>query len=80
MIANPARRLAGIKILKLLPFQGDLADCIFNPGCCPGLGASALSGRMASRRNCKSGETPSGLPHLRKFCPLLLRNNLEDFG
>ena len=28
----------------------------------------------------QSGETPSGLPHLRKFFPLLLRNNLEDFG
>ena len=28
----------------------------------------------------QSGETPSGLPHVRKFCPLLLRDNLEDFG
>lgn len=46
--------------------------------------------------DCKSGETPNEnkelvipcleygvlarLPHLQKFCPLLFRNNLEDFG
>ena len=32
--------------LKLLPLQGDFVNYVFNPGCCPGLGASALSGRV----------------------------------
>ena len=30
---------------KLLPLQGDRLASINNPGWCPGLGASALSGR-----------------------------------
>ena len=34
-------------VLKLLPLQGDRGKCCLYPGCCPGLGASALSGRMA---------------------------------
>ena len=35
---------------KALALSGRLVGCIFNPGCCPGLGAFALSGRMASPR------------------------------
>ncbi len=35
-----------LSISKLLPFQGDFVVFILNPGRCPGLGASALSGRM----------------------------------
>ena len=35
------------KYVKLLPLQGDLVVNIYDPGCCPGLGASALSGRAA---------------------------------
>ena len=31
---------------KLLPLQGDRLASINNPGWCPGLGASALSGRI----------------------------------
>ena len=30
----------------LLPFQGDLFVELYTPGCCPGLGAFALSGRI----------------------------------
>ena len=30
----------------LLPLQGVLLNALFYPGCCPGLGASALSGRV----------------------------------
>ena len=33
-------------ILKLLPLQGDKFVSIITPGRCPGLGASALSGRV----------------------------------
>ena len=33
------------KKIKLLPLQGDRLASINNPGWCPGLGASALSGR-----------------------------------
>ena len=33
-------------VLKLLPLQGDRFAAIKSPGRCPGLGASALSGRM----------------------------------
>ena len=33
-------------VLKLLPLQGDRFAAIKKPGRCPGLGASALSGRM----------------------------------
>ena len=33
-------------VLKLLPLQGDRLAGIKNPGRCPGLGASALSGRV----------------------------------
>ena len=43
--------------MEAFALSGRLVDCMFNPGCCPGLRASALSGRMASRQNCKSGET-----------------------
>ena len=32
--------------LKLLPLQGVLLNALFYPGCYPGLGASALSGRV----------------------------------
>ena len=35
-----------LSISKLLPFQGDFAFCQYYPGCYPGLGASALSGRI----------------------------------
>jgi len=35
------------KYMKLLPLQGDLVVNIYDPGRCPGLGASALSGRAA---------------------------------
>ncbi|MFW5530273.1 MAG: hypothetical protein ACOCPC_01135, partial [Segatella copri] len=42
-------------ILKLLPFQGDRVVCCFNPGRCPGLGASAPSGRIAAMSFCLSG-------------------------
>ena len=35
-----------LSISKLLPFQGDFAFCQYFPGCYPGLGASALSGRI----------------------------------
>ena len=35
-------------VLKLLPLQGDRFTSIKNPGRCPGLGASALSGRVES--------------------------------
>ena len=35
------------KYVKLLPLQGDLVVNIYDPGRCPGLGASALSGRAA---------------------------------
>ena len=34
-------------VLKLLPLQGDRLAGIKSPGRCPGLGASALSGRVA---------------------------------
>ena len=34
------------KKIKLLPLQGDRLASINNPGWCPGLGASALSGRV----------------------------------
>ena len=33
--------------VKLLPLQGDVVKIIIYPGRCPGLGASALSGRAA---------------------------------
>ena len=33
------------EFLKLLPLTGRMADCWFTQGDCPGLGASALSGR-----------------------------------
>ena len=33
-------------VWKLLPLQGVITISILSPGCCPGLGASALSGRM----------------------------------
>ena len=33
--------------MKLLPLQGDVVKIIIYPGRCPGLGASALSGRVA---------------------------------
>ena len=33
--------------VKLLPLQGDVLKIIIYPGRCPGLGASALSGRVA---------------------------------
>ena len=33
--------------VKLLPLQGDVVKIIIPPGCYPGLGASALSGRVA---------------------------------
>ncbi len=32
--------------MKLLPLQGALMVCCSYPGCCPGLGASALSERV----------------------------------
>lgn len=35
------------KYVKLLPLQGDLVVNIYDPGRCPGLRASALSGRAA---------------------------------
>jgi hypothetical protein len=35
-----------LSISKLLPFQGDFFVFVQNPGRCPGLGASALSGRI----------------------------------
>ena len=35
-----------LSISKLLPFQGDFVFCQHYPGRCPGLGASALSGRV----------------------------------
>ena len=34
------------EFLKLLPLTGRMADCWFTQGDCPGLGASALSGRV----------------------------------
>ena len=37
-------------VLKLLPLQGALFATHKNPGRCPGLGASALSGRVASSK------------------------------
>ena len=33
--------------VKLLPLQGEVVKIIISPGCYPGLGASALSGRVA---------------------------------
>ena len=33
-------------VVKLLSLQGELFVYTFNPGRCPGLGASALSGRI----------------------------------
>ena len=35
-------------VWKLLPLQGVITISILSPGCCPGLGASALSGRMGN--------------------------------
>ena len=35
------------KYEKLLPLQGDFVKIQLYPGCCPGLGASALSGRAS---------------------------------
>ena len=34
------------EFLKLLPLTGRMADCWFTQGDCPGLGASAPSGRV----------------------------------
>lgn len=34
-------------IYKAFALTGRFADCHYNPGCCPGLGAFALSGRIA---------------------------------
>ncbi|MGN8803282.1 hypothetical protein ACTNCL_09285, partial [Segatella copri] len=45
-IQNVALKQQKLSISKLLPFQGDFAFCQYYPGCYPGLGASALSGRI----------------------------------
>ena len=42
-------------------------------------GVSKSTSSLGVPTDLQSGETPSGLPRLRKFSPLLLRNNLEDF-
>ena len=42
--AQSLQKIGGLGI-KLLPLQGVNAMNIRNPGCCPGLGAVALSGR-----------------------------------
>ena len=43
-LALSLQKIGGLGI-KLLPLQGVNAMNIRNPGCCPGLGAVALSGR-----------------------------------
>ena len=43
-LALSLQKIGGLGI-KLLPLQGVNAMSIRNPGCCPGLGAVALSGR-----------------------------------
>ena len=43
---TPCKGKSFKNIRKLLPLQGDFVNRVFNPGCCPGLGASALSGRV----------------------------------
>ena len=35
-----------MRIFKAFALTGRRAKCCLYPGCCPGLGASALSGRM----------------------------------
>ena len=44
-----------LSISKLLPFQGDFAFYKHYPGRCPGLGASALSGRVDAKHTLLSG-------------------------
>ena len=51
-------------IYKAFALTGRIADCHLYPGRCPGLGASALSGRMAPRSFWAFSPFPS---HLRKI-------------
>ena len=44
-----AKALKLLAIFKAFALTGRLADCHYYPGRCPGLGASALSGRAAYR-------------------------------
>jgi len=50
--------------LELLPLQGGFTGCYHYPGCCPGLGAFALSGRLYWVLS-----LPRVLPWAWSFCP-----------
>ena len=56
------------RVLKLLPLQGALLIALY-PGCCPGLRASAPSGRAVCVFCPANCFIPRGLPWAVSFCP-----------
>ena len=56
------------RVLKLLPLQGALLIALY-PGCCPGLWASAPSGRAACVFCPANCFIPRALPWAVSFCP-----------